>query len=50
MDEGHEPDVLVDLTYAHLLARKDLAQIHLPALEADATAPCVTVTAQSCRG
>jgi hypothetical protein len=36
--EGHEPDVLVGLFHADLLARKDLADIHFPSLIADAAA------------
>jgi hypothetical protein len=36
--EGDEPDVLVHLPHAHLLASKDLAEIHLPIFEADAAA------------
>lgn len=33
--EGDEPEMVVDLLHAHVLAGKDLAQIDLPALVAD---------------
>ena len=36
--EGHEPDALLDLPDADLLAGEDLAQIHLPPLVADLSA------------
>ena len=38
MHEGDEPNVLIDLTHAHLLTCKHLAEIYLAAPEANATA------------
>jgi hypothetical protein len=38
MHEGYEPDALADLGHAHVLARKDVAQVDLPAVETGPTA------------